>query len=151
MLVHQSFLRLFNVTRSRLIQFVEPSGVQGSACTRQPKDTLEQSGDTALEYGGMWQRHAIRSCTCGVCLCKSAHSLAPVFTGTTVCVSCLLNRSKSVRNEGEALIHCSSNTISVRLRLCSKFLAAKCLSYFLTDEPSRTIPHPIGGRHGRAH
>ena len=61
--------------------FVEPSGVQGSACTRQPMDTLEQSGDTALEYVGMWQRHAIRSCTCGVCLCKSAHSLAPLFTG----------------------------------------------------------------------
>ena len=52
-----------------------------------------------------------------------------MFTGTTVCISCLLYRSKSVRNEGEALIHCSSNTISVRLRLCSKFLAAKCLSY----------------------
>lgn len=119
--------------------FVEPSGVQGSACTRQPMDTLEQSGDTALEYVAMWQRHASRSCTCGVCLCKSAHSLAPVFTGTTVCVSCLLNRSKSVRNEGEALIHCSSNTTSVRLRLCSKFLAAKRLSYFLTDEPGRTI------------
>lgn len=56
-----------------------------------------------------------------------------------MCVSCLLNSSKSVRNEGEALIHCSSNTISVRLRLCSKFLAAKRLSYFLTDEPGRTI------------
>ena len=56
-----------------------------------------------------------------------------------MCVSCLLNRSKSVRNEGEALIHCPSNTTSVRLRLCSKFLAAKRLSYFLTDEPGRTI------------
>ena len=102
-------------------------------------DTLEQIGDTAMEYVGIWPRHAIRSCTCGVCLCKSAHSLAPVCTGTIVCVSRILNRSKSVRNEGEALIHCSSNTVSVRLRLCSKFLAATRLSYFLTDEPGRTI------------
>ena len=60
---------------------------------------------------------------------KRALVSACVHGHNRVCVSCLLNRSKSVRNEGEALIHCSSNTISVRLRLCSKFLAAKCLSY----------------------
>mgnify|MGYP000019774038 CR=1 FL=1 len=78
---------------------------------------------------------------------KRALVSACVHGHNRVCVSCLLNRSKSVRNEGEALIHCSSNTISVRLRLCSKFLAAKRLSYFLTDEPGRTIsrtPSAVG-------
>ena len=38
------------------------------------------------------------------------------------------------------LIHYSSNTVSVRLRLCSKFLAAKRPSYFLTHEPGRPTP-----------
>ena len=86
----------------------------------------------------------MRACTCGVCLsvcsvclCKRAHSLAPVFIGTSMCVSCLLNRRKPVKKEEKAPD--TINTVSVRLRLCSKFLAAKRPSYFLTHEPGRPI------------